>query len=311
MALNRKVFRDNIVSYLFIAPFLLVFIIFLGYPVVYSFYISLFKTTIYSDWYNKFSTMKFVGLYNYKMVITDPDFLWSLSVSLIYAVLTIPTGIVLSLIMAVILSRKIAGVRIYRTGFFLPYVLDIFVVGVIWLFLYSPKGGVLDNLFHYIGVKVFSEKGFLGNSVTALPSIALAMVLKGMGFGMILFLSSIQNIPKSVFEAAEIDGVNPFQKVWYIIVPLVKPIILFLIITGTIAALNAFTEIYAMTINTGGPSITALGHTFRSCKLSGYYLFRTFDEAFYGKAAAISYLLLIVALILSIINIRWLTKERV
>ena len=126
---------------------------------------------------------------------------------------------------------------------------------------------------------------------------------------MILFLTAIQNISVSVYEAADIDGASEWQKLINITFPLVKPIVLFMTITGTIACLTAFTEIYAMTVNTGGPTVQVWGETLKSANLSGYYLYRSFVDGFYGKAAAISFVLLAIALTISIINMKFLKTD--
>ncbi|PKK92224.1 MAG: hypothetical protein CVV64_02090 [Candidatus Wallbacteria bacterium HGW-Wallbacteria-1] len=301
--------KDNLVAYLFLAPFLIIFAVFLGYPTIYSLYLSLHRATIYSDWYNVFADMKFVGLDNYvKLLTTDVKFWWSVIVTGIYAFLTIPTSIGISLVLAVLLNNKFRGKSFFRSAFFLPNVLDMLVVGIIWVFIYTPKVGVVDIFLSKIGIHTFSQIGVLDNPWTALPGIALAMILKGAGFGMILFLTAIQNIPSSVYEAADIDGANWWHKLWYITLPLVKPIILFMVVTGTLASLNAFTEIYAMTNATGGPAVQVLGTTAGATRLSGFYLFKNFESGQYGYAAAISYLMLVLALVVSLINVKFLGK---
>ena len=303
--------KEYLSGYILILPFLIVFLVFLGYPIIYSFILSLHKTTIYSDWYNKFSDMKFVGFMHYKeLIFHDKEFWWSLIASIIYGILTIPTGIILSLLLAVILSSKIKFASFYRSAFFMPFVFDMFVVGVIWTFLYAPKYGIIDILLSKLGINYFSETGILGNPKLVLPAIAIAVVLKGMGFGMVLYLTTIQTIPHSIYEAAEVDGANWFQKLWHITIPLVKPITIFMIIMGIIGCLNAFTEIYAMTNNTGGPSTTFLGETVRVAKISGYYLYRTFDDGFYGKAAAVSFILLALAALISLVNAFFIERKK-
>lgn len=301
--------KEILSGYLFIMPFLVLFVIFLGYPIISSFILSMHKTTIYSDWYNKFSDMKFIGAQHYvNLVLHDKEFWWSLLASIIYGLLTIPTSIITSLLLAVVLNGKIRGASIYRSAFFMPFVFDMFVVGVIWTFLYAPKYGIIDILLNKIGITALSANGLLGNSFLVLPAVALAVVLKGMGFGMILYLTTIQTIPRSIYEAAEVDGASWFQKLWNITVPLVKPITIFMVIMGIIGCLNAFTEIFAMTNNTGGPSLEFAGETVRVAKISGYYLYRTFDDGFYGKAAAVSFLLLGIAVLISVTNL-WVSKR--
>ena len=279
--------KENINSYIFLLPFLIIFLIFLLLPVFYSFYLSLHKVSYSTDLYNIFSDMKFVGFKNYVELMKDSHFWWSLIVTFYYAILTIPATIFLGLILAILLNNKLFGVSFFRSAYFLPNVLDILVVGIIWTFIYSPHYGILSRLFSAIGIETFSKEGVLANARTALPGIALAMVLRGAGFGMILFLAAIQNIPKSIYEAAEIDGAGAWQKLWYVTIPLVKPIILFLVITGTIASLNAFTEIYAMTQNGGPFTVTFMGEIQGATKLSGYYLFENWQCDLYLPAPPI------------------------
>jgi ABC-type sugar transport system permease subunit len=119
---------------------------------------------------------------------------------------------------------------------------------------------------------------------------------------MVLFLAALQNIPQAVYEAADIDGASEWQKFWNITVPLLKPIIVFMGITGVIGALNAFTEIYAMT--SGGPQVVIGGETVGSTSVAGYYLYKQFESGNYGYAAAISYMLLIITL-----GITWLQQR--
>jgi len=306
--IKNRVLRENINSYLFLLPFLVIFLIFLAYPVIYSFILSLHRVTPYTDLYNVFSDMKFVGLKNYLKLLNDSKFWWSLIVTFYYAILTIPGMIILGLLLAIFLNNKLPGVSFFRSAYFLPNVLDILVVSLIWTLIYSPHFGVFVRFLEWIGIKGFSEKGILGNPRTALPGIAFAMILKGSGFGMILFLSAIQNIPHSVYEAADIDGANAWQKLIYVTIPLVKPIILFLVIMGTISSLNAFTEIYAMT--QGGPyEVYFLGEIQGATKVSGFYLFENWAQMRYGYAAAISYVLLIITLIISLINARIMRRK--
>jgi len=364
--------RETIVSYIFLAPFLTVFTVFLAWPVIYSLYLSFHEVSIFTDWYNVFTDMKLCshsGFGNYVTILTqDTKFWWSLVFTLCYGLITIPTGIICSLILAILLSNKLKGSSIYRSAFFLPNVLDILIVGIIWVLIYSPEFGLLENGINYIietfrpiltttgilsilesifntivayiilithqcqmlfpdsslpnlffkGLSIFAESwgpnllpegGLLGHPITVLPAIGFAMVLKGAGFGMVLLLTSIQNIPTSVYEAADIDGATPWQKIKHITLPLLKPIFMFLVITGTMACLNAFSEIYAMTNSTGGPTTELAGTTVKTANLSGFYLFTKFQRGQYGYSAALSFILLIIALSISIVSVRLLRSD--
>lgn len=306
--MTRNRLKENLVSYGFLAPFLAVFLIFLAYPVFYSFWLSLRKATIYTSWYTPFTDMKFVGFAHYFDLLCDVEFWWSLGLTFCYGFLTIPTGIMLSLLLAVTLNNKIKFKSFFRSAYFLPNVLDLLVIGIIWILIFSPKYGLLDYVLKSIGFGTI-EKGILANKWTCLPAIAFAMVLKGSGFGMILFLTAIQNISQSVYEAADIDGATWWHKLRFITIPLVKPIIIFMTITGTIACLTAFTEIYAMT-GTGGPTVQVGEHSLKAANLAGYHLYKNFEQGYYGKAAALSFLLLGIALIISFINLKILKHDK-
>ena len=299
--------RETIVSYLFLAPFLVIFAAFLLYPIFYSFYLSFRAVSPTTDMFSIFTDMKFVGFSNYLRLLSDFDFWWSLVSTGYYAVLYIPLSIAASLMLAILLNNQLKGHSLFRSAYFLPNVLDMFVVGIIWLFIYAPHYGILDRILTQLGITYFAEKGVLANGKTAMLGVVAALVLKNAGFGMILFLSAIQNIPVSVYEAADIDGANEWQKFKNITLPLVVPIILFLIITGTIGALNAFSEIYAMT--GGGPQMVVAGKTVGATNVSGYYLFRQFERMNYGYAASISYFLLAITLTISYINVKLLHRK--
>ena len=379
--------RDTVTAYLLLAPFLFLFVIFLGYPVVKSALMSMGKVTLTTDWFRVFQDMTYCGLDNYRRLFTnDPEFWWSLLLTLAYAALTIPLGIALSLGLALLLSNRIKGVAFFRGAFFLPNVLDPLVVGVVWVVICEPQSGLLITLVRWIGNHLgfamapnatLIPGGLLGNPWTVLPAIALAMVLKGAGFGMILFLTAIQNIPGDLYEAADLDGASAYDKLVHITLPFVKPIILFMLITGVTGSLNAFTEIYAMTGGEGGPATevslptgegalhllawvalcvtvggiaglfmrwakelsgnksdrdawiprlvmlaalavayfrappiaTPVRFTGRAASVSGFYLFKTFERGDYGYAAAIAFVLMGVALVISAFNMRLMRQE--
>jgi ABC-type sugar transport system permease subunit len=298
--MRPSIVRDRLTTLAFLSPFMLIFAVFLAYPLFYSFYLSLNKVTALV---NVFENLTFVGLDNFIALFQDGLFGWSLLMTLYYAGLMVPLSIISSLLLAVLLNNKLKLHRLFRTAFFLPYVLDLFVVGIVWTFIYSPHFGILTRIFEAIGVGYFSEQGFLGRPETAMPAVVMVNVLKGAGFGMILYLAALQNIPESVYEAAEVDGANWWQKLTRITIPLLRPVTLFMVIIGVVAALNAFAEIYAMT--SGGPSVNVGGEAYGATWVTGYYLFDTFYVRLkLGYAAAMSYALLAIAIVVSLVNLR-------
>lgn len=298
--------RDNLVAYAFLAPFLVVFLTFLFYPIFYSLYLSFHRVT---DLYDVFGKMKLVGFDNFAQLVHDGQFWWSLLMTLYYAALVIPLGIIVSLSLALLLNNRLPFRSLFRSAYFMPYVLDMFVVGVVWVLIYSPHFGVLNRFLQLFGIDTFLEKGFLGNPLSAMPAVAMANVLKSSGFGMVLYLAAMGNISPSLHEAAAMDGANSWQRFRAITFPLLKPVTLFMIIIGVIAALNAFAEIYAMT--EGGPNVEIGGRALGATWVTGYYLFRTFYVSLkLGYAAAISYVLLILTLFISAVNMRLFRTER-
>lgn len=301
--------KETLSSLLFLLPFLLLFAVFLLFPIAYSFFLSFFGSP--RDF--SLSNLEFVGLANYINILgihqtptgwklNDPQFWWSLAVTLIYGGLSIPLGIAAALGLALLLNNRLRGKEFFRSAFFLPNVLDMLVVGVIWYLIYAPKYGALAQISTvFLGPdNFFNTTGLLGSPLTALPAVVIAMVLKGAGFGMILFLAALQNIPECIYEAADIDGATKWQQFWKITLPLLRPILVFMVITGVIGSLNAFTEIYAMTA--GGPQVVIGDETLGSTSVSGYYLYKQFEGGRYGYAAAISYVLLTITLIITFIQ---------
>ncbi len=283
--------KDTLTSYLFLLPFLLIFLVFLAFPVFYAFYLSMHEVRDLAD---VFGGMEWVGLKNYLKLMHDARFWWSFLITLYYAALSIPLGILVSFTLAVILNQPLKFRNAYRSAIFLPYILDVFVVGIVWTFLYSYPYGVITRLLMKIGIKI---PGLLSTPGTALPSVVVAMVLKNCGFGMVLFLASLQNIPRSLYEACEVDGGGVWEKVRFVTIPLLKPLFLFMVIIGIIGAFSAFAEFYAMT--GGGPAVIIGNKTFLSTEVTGLYLYRNFEQLKLGYAASISYTLLFINLAFS------------
>ena len=295
----RRTVLDNLTSYGFIVPFLLIFAVFLGYPVFYSLYLSFHKVTSLFD---VFGGMEFVGLRNFATLVGDIEFWWALLMTGYYACLSIPLGITVSLLLAVLLNRALRFRSVFRSAYFMPFVLDVFVVGIVWTFLYSSPYGIIVKGLNFLGIHYFARTGFLAHPYLAMVSVVVAMILKNAGFGMILYLAALQNIPSTVYEAADIDGAGGWRKLIHITVPLLKPVTLVLVIIGVISALSSFAEFYAMT--DGGPTLNVHGYSLGATKVSGILLFRHFESLKLGYAASISWILLVITLIVSFLSIR-------
>ncbi len=299
----RESLKEQLSSYVYIGPFLLIFLLFIGFPFIYAFFLSFHRVTTLQD---VFGGLEYVGFRNYLFILKDPKFQWALIVTAYYAVLIIPLNIAFSLLLASLMRIPFKFNSIMKTGFFLPFVLDAFVVGIVWTFLLSGRFGVLTNILRPLIGEALYRQGFLGTPSTVMPSVATAMVLKGGGFGMILYLAAMQNIPKEVHEAASIDGAGGLKKFFYITFPLLKPVTTFMVITGLIGAISAFAEFYAMT--GGGPTVFHFGMPQGMTKVTGLYLFDFIQTLDLGKAAALAFILLIITLSISLLYARWQRK---
>lgn len=286
----RKTLKEQLTYVVFVSPFALVFLIFLGFPFIYAFFLSFMKVTKLFD---VLSGLKFIGFENYHILFKDPSFFWGIIASLIYGALGIPIGLFVSLTLALLLRRESRINSLYRTLFFLPFVLDPFVVGIVWTFVYAPTYGFMPQILNFLHL-TSPDFGILSNPKTAMLGVVIAMTLKNAGLGMILFIAALDDIPQEVLEAADLDNAIGWKRVIYIILPLLRPVILFLIVIGIIGALSAFAEFYAMT--GGGPSSSFLGHTVGATRVAGLYLFDHFQNLKLGLASATSFVLLIISL---------------
>ena len=301
--MEKPTTKDNITSYLFLLPFAFIFLTFLAYPIIYSLWLSFHKVT---NLYDVFGGLQYIGLRNYITLLSDPEFWWAVAMTFYYAILSIPLNIIVSLILAILMHRGLKATNIYRTAFFMPYVLDIFVVAIVWTFIYSAPYGILPQLMGKIHSNLRGVN-LLATPLASMPAIVLAMVLKGAGFGMVLFLAGLQNIPKSLYEAGEIDGATGFKKHIYITLPMLRPILLFMVVTGVVASLSAFAEFYGMT--GGGPTISLGGQALGVTRVTGLYLFRAFENLKLGYAAATSFILLIFTIALSLIGVKLIKRK--
>ncbi len=154
--------RDNLTAYTFLAPFLIIFAVFLVYPVLYSVFLAVHEPP--ADSFDVFSNLRFVGLANFVKLFHDTRFWWSVLMTLYYAALIVPSGIAASLALALLLNNRLKGVKVYRSAFFMPYVLDMLVVGIVWTLIYSPHVGIVVRLLEAVGITAFSERGFLGTA---------------------------------------------------------------------------------------------------------------------------------------------------
>lgn len=283
--------KFSLTPYLFLAPALLVIAVFLLYPIVAVVYFS------FTD-YNIVTPPVWVGLDNYTKLAKDPIFFLALKNSFIYLLVT-PILIVLSVLLAIVVNRRLPGIAAYRALFFIPVISGSIAVGIAWRLMLDTNG--LINSF-LISMGLITEKvQWLAEPSLTLPIAMLLTIWLGMGYYMMIFLAGLQNISEDLYDAALIDGCNRFQKHWHVSFPGLRPQITFVAVISSLAALQVFNEIYILT---GG-----LGGILNSGVTVVFYLWRqAFRLNHAGMASAIAMVLLVITLAFSIFNIRLLEK---
>lgn len=274
----------------YVLPALLMVVIFVFLPVVLNFVNSTYR-------WNSFSTERvFVGLDYYRRLFTDPVFYTSLKNNVLYAVISLLFQVGGGLILAAILEEKFMKKfqPFFRTVYFIPSLLSLAVVGLLWQLLYQPDIGLINDFIKAIGFKDFSY-AWLGNSHAAIYAVILVSQWQYTGYIMMLFLVAMQKIPRSLYEAALIDGANRFHTFIHITIPQVKEMILVATTFTVVGAFKVFDEVYVMTA--GGP-----GH---STEVLGTMLFQSgFRNDEMGYASAIGTAIFVITLVLSFLQIK-------
>jgi multiple sugar transport system permease protein len=277
------------IPYLFIAPFFIVYGVFMGFPIVFSFFMSLCKW----DGLAK-NPVQFVGLANYIDLAQDPVFLTTVKNMLIYVPAVIITGTVLSFLLALALNAPLRFRGFFRAAFFIPTITSSVVIALTWSQIYNqePKIGLINHLLSLLGIE---PVGWLTSPLLALLSIIMMVLWATVGYNAILFLAGLKGIPTELYDAAEVDGASPWQKVWYITIPLISPTTIFVVIMGLIYALQVFEPMQIMT--KGGPENSTMSFVL--------YLYKVgFDYYMWGYASAIAYTLFAIILITTFIYIK-------
>ncbi|MET9316263.1 sugar ABC transporter permease [Kribbella sp. NPDC003505] len=242
--MSRNAGSDVKAAYLFIAPAVIGFLVFVGYPLIRSFYLALTK-------YNGLTDPIFVGLGNFRRLFsTDPAFWPSLRATGYLVLLYVPLSLVLGLALAMFLNQRFAGVRVVRTLAYLPVVLPAVATITLWKFMLDPQVGLLNTILDRIGLPTSL---WLQSPKMAMPSVVLVM-LWGVGGTMIIFLAALQAVPTELYEAAKVDGAGPWSVFLRITLPMISPIVLLQVILQTTAALQTFNQPKILT--GGGPGFS-------------------------------------------------------
>ncbi|CAH8717486.1 sugar ABC transporter permease [Paenibacillus thiaminolyticus] len=288
---RRKIRGDSGWGYAFIAVALVVFAVFTAYPVVSAFIIS------FQDYKPLGST--FIGFDNYINSFKDPLFWKSIVNTAVYTVLTVPVALIISFVVAILilpLNKKLQTT--FKAVYYLPAVASGVAMSVVWLWIFDPmEAGILNQLLGLFGI---SNLNWLGSSSTSMFSLVLMSWLASHGTAIIIYLAALLGIDDSYYEAAELDGASFLKKLWYIVIPFLKPTTLFLLVTGVIGSFQVFQNAYLMT--GGGPD--------NSTTMVGLLIFNNAFKYFeFGKAAAQSLVLAAIIAIISLIQFKFMGKD--
>ena len=287
--------KKAIWAYIFLFVPLIFYIVIRIYPAFSSFYIS------FTDWDIVSSEKQFIGLENYQRMINDPVFLKTLVNTFRYVIFGLPVTLVLSFIIAYNLNKLKRGLGFYRTLYFIPYMTSLVAVSWVWRWLYQPLPlGFFNNLLSFFGL---TQQPFLQSTSQALPSILAPTIWVEIGFQVIIFLAGLKAVPEFLYEAADIDGADNWQKLFKITIPLLRPTIIFLVVMGTIKYLRIFTQVYSMTYQgEGGP--------LNSTKPLVLYIYNTAFRSFdMGYASAMTVVLFIIILFITLVQLRVLEMK--
>ena len=277
--------RADIEGYLFISPWLIGMILLNLGPMIASFVLSFTS-------YEILTAPRFIGVQNYRELLSEDPLFWKSLINTFYYTLgSVPVRMILSLGLAVMLNMKFTGTRFFRTVFYLPSVTSGVAVATVWLWMFEPTYGVINNVLRWFGIP---GPPWLGSLDWAMPSI-IVMSFIYIGPMMVIFLAGLQGIPEHLYEAAEIDGATPFRRFLNITLPMLSPTIFFNMVMAIITSFQVFTNVYVMT--RGGPA-----------NATTVYLLHLYNEAFryirMGYASALAWVLFAIILVITLIQFR-------
>lgn len=283
--LSKLANQQNFAGVLFILPALLGTIVFIIIPIICSFGLSFAK-------WDLLNPIQYVGLENYKVVLTEPVFVKIIINTFVYAIATSIFGVIIPLILACIINTKIKGADFFKAAYFLPFVTPMIVIGIIWEWIFDPNIGCLNHFLHL-------HINWLYDTNFAMPALIIVSVWKLIGYNMILFLTGLSTINQELLEASKIDGANAYNTFKNITIPLLSPTIFFVTIITAITSFQVFDLIYVMT--QGGP--------LDSTNVLVYAIYKNAFEYFnVGKASALAYVLFAIIFILTLIQ--WKLKSK-
>ncbi|AGB41261.1 permease component of ABC-type sugar transporter [Halobacteroides halobius DSM 5150] len=287
---------QKIIPYLFITPHLFIFSIFLAFPALFGLYISLHRWNLLS------AQHPFVGFKNYTRLFNPESFqyqyFWNaLGNTFQFVIFSVPILVIIGLILAILVNRNIRGTGILRSIFYTPVILSVTSVTLIWMWMLDTQSGLINYILNLFGVEPIA---WLSTTEWAWVSLVVTTVWWTAGHNMLLLLAGLQDIPQHYYEAAEIDGANIWDKFWHITLPCLKPTILFVTVTSTIASFKVFGQPHMMT--QGGPG--------RETEVAIMYIKRVaFANYRIGSAAAMALIVSLFVIVIGVIQFKLLSKD--
>lgn len=279
-----RTFRKSQPAYLMLSPYLILFVVVLAYPLLYSIYLSLFDATL-----NR--TPTFVGAGNFIQLFNDAEFHTALRNTFFFAFFVVLGETILPLLMALAMNEHLPFRTLFRTAFFLPVVCSWVVVSLLWSMLFAQQG-LVNGVIQTFGV---SPQPFFSNGGQAMWIVVATTVWRNLGYYMVIYLAALQGVPQDLYEAASVDGATRWRQLWHIAVPALRPVIYFVLTISLITSMQLFIQPFIMT--NGGP----LNATISVVQL----LYRhAFVELQFGYGSAIATFLLVLLVVLAMINKR-------
>lgn len=279
--------RDSRTAYLLLAPSLVGVVLFLLVPVLIVLGLALFRWDLVGP-------RTFVGLDNVVAVAADGRFARSLLVTAFFVLIVIPVQTVLGLAAALLLDRGLPGTTVFRVVFVLPWICAPLVLGVVWRWILSPTDGALNAL---LGIRV----EWLADPALALPSVAAVTAWTQVGYVALFFLAGLRAIPDTIVEAARLDGASAWQLLWRIRLPLLRPTLFFVLVTGVISSFQVFDSVYALTPNGGPQGVTDV--------VAGRIYYEAFENRAVGQAAVMAVVLFVILVVVTVAQQRWFSRR--
>ncbi|WP_239617821.1 carbohydrate ABC transporter permease [Cohnella mopanensis] len=289
---GKNKIRDLLSGYSFMAPTIIILGCFLLLPIGYAIYLSFHKVNLLGT-----VSYKFTGTANFERMVDDPRLWIALRNTVKYALIVVPAQTILSLVLASILNMKLRYRNFFRVAFYLPTVTSSAVLVLIFMWIYNSNG-LLNYILESFGLPTYN---WLGDPSVALLGIMIMNIWSTAPLFMVIYLAALQDIPENLYEAADIDGANGWQKFWRITVPQLKPVTFYVVVMGIIGTFQLFDQSYIFSAGSGGPN----NATLTMVLLIYQYAFKSMDM---GYASALAFLLAVVIMLITLIQ-RLIFKE--